>query len=170
MRRLFAVVVGALVIGALAAVVWSRVADPSQWEVADGGLRLTEEASRGDFRVLLAFGVIGLVAGLLIGLVGDLVLRSAWPGLLLLTGVSVLAALLAWRLGIALGPPDPRTVGDLSDGDRVPSRLAVDSVVPFLTWPLGVLAGVLVASWFPGGPTPAGTESARMVDNVPHDF
>ncbi len=151
MSRSAGVAVGAVALGALGAVAWAQLAQPSPWQVLSGRLVLTEEAARGDFRVALLFAAIGLVGGLVLGVVGQLSLRASIVGVALVAVASVLASVVAWRLGIVLGPPDPSSVAGLTDGDEVPSRLAVGSVVPFFAWPIGALVGVLLGTWVEPG-------------------
>jgi hypothetical protein len=57
----------------------------------------------------------------------------------------VLAAAVMALVGHLLGPADPRAaLAAAKVGARVPERLDVDTVIVYLAWPVGVLAGALV--------------------------
>ena len=66
------------------------------------------------------------------------------PVVVLLTAA---ASLVAWRVGVELGPPPPESVVGVEVGQKVPAQLAVDGLVPFLVWPIFGLAGVIAATW-----------------------
>lgn len=57
------------------------------------------------------------------------------------------AAVIAWQIGVTLGPTHPRDVTGPSLGDRLPASLEIDSVAPFLVWPMFALLGLLLAAW-----------------------
>ncbi|MFT4299868.1 MAG: hypothetical protein QM597_09565 [Aeromicrobium sp.] len=160
MRRALALtLVLPLLAGVAGAVVWSRWADPALWTVHEGQLQMGQEAVATEIGVPLAFAAVGVVGGLLLGfLIGLLSRQVDWPLVfvgLLSAGV---ATLVAWRLGIVLGPPDPVTVAGLSEGDTVQARLTLNLPAAFLAWPAATLAGLM-----PGvGLNPRGREpSAR---------
>ena len=54
--------------------------------------------------------------------------------------------MIAWRVGVLLGPPDPTSVKGLTVGDHVPAELAVDGIAPFLVWPIFGLVGLIGAT------------------------
>lgn len=145
-RRIVVVLGLSLLIGALGAVLWAWWAEPAHWQVAQGRIVMTEYDSRAVFPIMLRFGVVGVGVSLVLGVVGQLLLRVDWSDAVLIAAGAVVASLVAWRLGIILGPPDPATLSGLQEGDVIEERLAVGSVVPFFSWPVGALAGVLVAS------------------------
>jgi hypothetical protein len=150
-RRLAVAALVAAAVGVAAGLVWLWLAHPARWEARDGRLVLTEAAARGQFSVVVVFVLIGVIVSVVGGwLVVRLVPELGWlavPAVLVLT---TLAALVAWRVGVALGPPDPSSVSGVADGDRVPSRLVIDSVAPFLVWPIFGLAGVIGGTWSDG--------------------
>lgn len=134
-----------LILGVAAGFVWERIADPAKWEVTRTGLAMDEAASKGQFGVIVMFVLVGVVACLAWGVFAAFTLRDlTWvvtPFIVVLTSI---AAVIAWRLGIVLGPPDPSTVKNLSVGGHVPARLAIDGIVPFLVWPIFGLIGFIV--------------------------
>ena len=140
--------VGMLVLGVLGGLVWLWLADPAEWEVTARGITLTEEAARGQFGVVVTFVSIGAVTCFGWGGVAGHVLRElGWVLVPVFATVAVLASLIAWRVGVALGPTDPRDVIDPSLGDRLPAPLEIDAVAPFIVWPMFALAGLLLAAW-----------------------
>lgn len=137
-----------LLTGVAAGFVWLWLAQPAEWEVRGTGIVLTEAAARGQFSVIVVFVVIGAVASAVWGWTAGRMLPEL--GGLLAVHVVVLTlvgSVIAWRTGVWLGPPDPRSVSGLSAGDRVPSELAVDGITPFLTWPILGLVGLIGAAW-----------------------
>lgn len=147
LRRLLFSVAATLVLGVAAAFVWERIADPADWEVTRTGLSMGEAASEGQFGVVAMFVLVGVVASLALGAFAALALRSLeWVAVPVIVVLTSIAAVIAWRLGIVLGPPDPSTVKDVSVGDQVPARLAIDSIVPFLVWPVFGLVGFIVTT------------------------
>jgi hypothetical protein len=57
------------------------------------------------------------------------------------------AAVIAWRLGITFGPAGPLAAVHPAVGDKLPSKLAIDGFAPFLAWPIGGLAGVVISTY-----------------------
>ena len=150
-RRLAIVSLGTLLTGLVGGLVWLWLARPAEWEGRNGGLVLTEFAARGQFSVVVVFVLVGVVASIVSGAVTARMLPDlGWPAVPLVLLLSALAALVAWRVGVELGPPDPSTVAGVSDGDRVPARLAVDTPAAFLVWPIFGLLGLVVATWSDG--------------------
>lgn len=150
-RRLAVAAVVAVLAGVAAGLVWLRLAHPARWEGRDGGLVLTEAASRGQFSVVVVFVLIGVIVSVVGGwLVVRLVPDLGWLAVPVVVALTVLAAVVAWRVGVMLGPPDPSTVAGVKNGDRVPSELAVNGVAPFLVWPIFGLAGVIAGTWADG--------------------
>jgi hypothetical protein len=140
--------VGMLVLGAVGGLAWAWLADPAEWEVTARGVVLTEEAARGQFAVVVMFVSIGGVLSFLWGWAAGHALRElGWLLVPLFAAASALAALIAWRVGVALGPSDPRDVVRPALGDRLPAPLQIDAVAPFLVWPMLALAGLLLAAW-----------------------
>ena len=140
--------VGMLVLGVVGGLVWLWLAEPAEWEVTASGIILTEEAARGQFGVLVMFVSVGAVVCFCWGLVAGHVLRElGWVLVPVFAVVAELAALIAWRVGVELGPTHPRDVADPSLGDRLPAPLEIDAVAPFLVWPMFALAGLLLAAW-----------------------
>jgi hypothetical protein len=140
--------VGLLVLGAVGGVVWLWLAEPAEWEVTARGIVLTEDAARGQFAVVVTFVILGAALCFVWGWAAGHVLRQlGWILVPVFAGVAGAAAVIAWRVGLALGPPHPSDVVNPSLGDRLPAPLEIDAMAPFLVWPMFVLLGLLVASW-----------------------
>jgi hypothetical protein len=132
--------------GIPAAFVWWALARPSQWLATERGLVLTEGNATGRFQVVAMFTLVGLVLGLVAGVLVQLATRpSHWRTVVGLAAAALAAALICWRLGVWLGPPPPQEATGLDVGDTVAAPLAVDTVVPFLVWPLIALLGYTLA-------------------------
>ncbi|KAA1378700.1 hypothetical protein [Aeromicrobium fastidiosum] len=147
-RRLAIATLVTLLAGVVAGLVWVWLAQPAEWLGRDGGIVLTEAASRGQFSVIVVFVAVGAVASLVSGVVtARLVPDLGWLAVPVAAALVTVAGLVAWRVGVELGPPPPGTVAGVGVGDKVPSQLAVDGVAPFLVWPIFGVLGVIVASW-----------------------
>jgi len=144
MRWRLAVLGAAILGGVAAALLWSRLAEPAAWTVAERGLQMGQSAAGDEFGVPLAFAVIGLAGGLVLGFLIGIVARPVrWSLVVVAMAAAGMATLIAWQLGVALGPPDPSTVAGLTVGDTVPDRLAVTVPAAFLAWPVATVAGLL---------------------------
>jgi hypothetical protein len=145
-----------LLLGVLAGAAWSWIAEPAKWEVTAQGITLTEDAVRTRFAAVVAFVIIGAVVCSLWAVVAGHVLREiGWVLVPVFAAVAGLASVVAWQVGLALGPSDhpedladdPEKLASLSIGDRLPAPLEIDAVAPFLMWPIFALAGLLVSAW-----------------------
>lgn len=140
-----------VVLGIVAGLVWLWLAEPAQWEARAGGVVMTEAASRGQFAVIVVFVLVGAVASLCCGwAVARMLPALGWLLTPLVLVMTSLAAVIAWRVGVHLGPPSPDTLTDVQVGDRLPAQLAVDSIPPFLAWPVFGLLGLMSSIWADG--------------------
>jgi hypothetical protein len=149
MKRIIVAIVAMLLLGVAAAFAWAHFAHPAEWEVRTGGsIVLTEVAARDQFSVIVVFIIIGAIASLVWAWATSLVLRDlGWWLTPLVIVATAAAAVIAWRLGIMVGPGGPRAAVNPAVGTKIPSKLAVDGVAPFLVWPIVGLLGVLGATW-----------------------
>lgn len=164
MRAVLNWAAGLLALGTASGFGWLLLANPAQWEVTSDGTVLTEEGAKGRFGVIVTYVVIGIVVAFVWGLVAGLKLRDiGWPLVPVFAFAAILAGVLAWRIGVAFGPPDPATVTGTAVGDKIPQRLAIDAFTPFLVWPIFALAGLFVAVYSTGD---AGAKGTRHRDEV----
>jgi len=148
MRRVAGWTVLMLALGVVGGLLWWWLAEPAEWEVTEQGITLTEDAARGQFAVVVTFVAVGAVLSLVWGWAAGRSLRElGWVLVPVLAVVAAAASVVAWQVGLLLGPPDPRDVADPSLGDRLPSQLEVDAVAAFLVWPMFALLGLLVSAW-----------------------
>lgn len=147
-RRVIVASLVMLLLGIVAGLAWVQLAHPAEWEARDGGLVLTEAAARGQFSVIVVFVLIGALVSLLWGWGATWALPDlGWLAIPVVVALTVLAAVIAWRIGVELGPPPPGSVANVSVGDRLPAQLSIDGVAPFLVWPIFGLVGVIGATW-----------------------
>lgn len=133
-----------LALGLLGGVVWRLFAKPALWEVTDDGIVLTEDASTARFGVIVVFVVIGVVVSLGWGwYLGGRFHDARWPIVLVAAAAAFAAGVLAWGVGVWLGPPDPASVEGLGIGDTVPQQLGIDTFAPFVVWPIAALLSLL---------------------------
>ena len=149
MKRLIALFAAMLVIGVLAGYVWAQLAHPAEWEVRTGGsIVLTEAAARDQFSVIAVFMAVGAIGSLAWAWLTTLVVRDlGWWLTPVVIVATAAAAVIAWRLGIMVGPDGPLAAVKPAVGTKLPSKLAVDGVAPFLVWPISGLLGVVGATW-----------------------
>jgi hypothetical protein len=134
-----------LLLGVVCGVLWSLVVTPAVYTKLATGASMGEDQLSRQFGadgwyVLIAAGAGACAGGLLSWWRGrDPLLTSA----LLLVGSALAAAAMALT-GHLLGPGDPRTaLSAAAVGATVPERLDVDTLLVYLSWPIGVLAGGL---------------------------
>jgi hypothetical protein len=84
------------------------------------------------------FAVVTAVAGIVVAVTVFLRVRSTRvSALAVLTVGGLLAAVVAWRVGVALGPDSvPREAARTADGDFFNGPLRLSAVGVLLTWPL----------------------------------
>lgn len=153
-RPVAAAVLGMLLLGVMVGGLWVLLARPASWQVTDRGIVLTEAASTRQAGVELTFVALGAVASLLAGLVvGHLLRRLGWLVVPLVALGATLASVVAWRVGLWLGPGDPAATPDPQVGQRIPAQLAVESLASFVVWPMAGLLGVVLVTWVVGRPT-----------------
>lgn len=164
MSALIRSIAAMLVLGVVAGLLWLWLASPAEFKVTDQGAILDEEASKGRFGVIVTFVLIGVVVAFLWGFFAGRVLHErGWTMVPVFALVAVAAALIAWKIGVALGPPDPSTVKGAKLGDSIPEQLTVDAIAPFLVWPIFAIAGQFLAVYLSGN---RGHEPSRHRDEV----
>jgi hypothetical protein len=132
-------------VGALAGVVWEWAWTAPVGVVVDHKWVAQDESNlRSQFSGTGWYVVVASVAGLLGGAVVALFV-DRFP-LVTLLGVvlgSVLGAWLMFRVGVALGPPDPTPLAlTAKEGSHLPARLGVSRVSPLVALPAGALVAV----------------------------
>lgn len=145
-RQVVVILLALAVVGALAGVVWQWLWTPPSGVVINHQWLQDESGLRGDFSGTGTYVAVAAVAGVLSGAV----LGAVFDRRELLTLVTVLlgSALAAWvmyRVGLALGPTDPRDLaGSAKDGTHLPGRLVVSGDSPFRALPGGAMVGLVV--------------------------
>lgn len=143
MRR----VIGPVLVGLAVGGAWFLLAERWYWTASDGRLTMGEAAAAGQFRAIAWFVVLGAVASALWGAVVTMRSASSWRLVPTVVVGALLASVVAWQVGLLLGPHDPRAQPEgLSNGDKVAAQFVVDSPVPFLVWPLAAVAGLLTVT------------------------
>jgi len=135
-----AVAVSGLLVGPL----WAAVAPTAQVEVREGGVYVLEPEGQAFIAADGWFAVLGTIAGSLCASVAFARFRRHGAVALLgLTLGSVIAAVLAWRLGHLIGPGDlesrARTV---AEGTTLEAPLDLRAPGVLLAWPIAAV------SWF----------------------
>ena len=135
------------VLGCLAAWLWSTWADPARFVVTRHNAVMGELEAGRQFGTDVVYSAIAVVGGLVAGSVlGWRYGRVGWVLPVVAAIAAGLAALIAWQLGIALGPPEPIAVApDAVPGDLVPERLDVHARGLLLLWPAAALVGFIAS-------------------------
>ncbi|HQZ00818.1 MAG TPA: hypothetical protein PKV13_04005 [Propionicimonas sp.] len=141
----------ALVVGALAGVLWSMgVTLPTYAIQPDGSAVISE---RGLTEVVSAdvwFVVTGALVGAGLGLVAWRWFHPlGWPTVLLALGAGLLAGVVCWQFGELIGPNHfADRLGTAQSGDLVPISLELRSISALAIWGLGAVTPVLLISSF----------------------
>lgn len=139
----------AVVLGVSAGVAWALLADPAQWTVTETGLSMGAEGAAGEFSAVVTFVVIGAVVAGMWGASTGAARRGSRPSTLVLhLGLAVLAGILAWRVGLVVGPSEPSGIAGREVGDLVDDQLRIGGWVPFLAWPFGMALGTFSSNLF----------------------
>jgi len=144
-------VVKASLAGAVLAVpaawLWASVADPPRVVLTASGVSFGESQLNQQSEITLWFLVVGLAVGTAAGVVAGLVGRHR--GVVTVAAVvamCVVAAALTAFLGISVFGPDAEAdLARSTVGESITSDLRVDSLLAYLGWPIGGLAGLCVA-------------------------
>ncbi|QCW50433.1 hypothetical protein FE634_08500 [Nocardioides dongxiaopingii] len=158
--------------GAVVGWLWERWVTPPEGVVFEGrwrlGYRIEGDFFVGDFDslghgfgVIGTFVVLGLVGGLVVGTAAALLCRRSELATLAFVAVgAVLAGVVSYRLGLALGPPDPGSAAaSAADGTMLTGSLGIDGPSPFVAWPLAALVG-LTFTYFLTSPRDSGGTTA----------
>jgi hypothetical protein len=139
---------GGVAAGFAGGAIWSAVVTPPMALVTRRGVFLASEAGY-DQRAaetlwLLVIGFVGgLVVGSMIGVIGR---RHGTATVIAAVSMSVIAtALTAWSGIHVFGPDVGAQLAAAAPGDQVRTALTVTSDVGYLGWPIGALAGVMIA-------------------------
>ena len=136
-------------LGALAGAVWWWLVDLPAYRVnADGGATTSERGLAGYLGGDAWFAVLGLAAGVVLGLTGWRRLgRWGWPVVVVTVVVAAGSGLLCWTVGYHLGPGafNPR-LAQARPGDLVPTALTIRARASLLVWPLSAVVPVLLGA------------------------
>jgi hypothetical protein len=130
-----------------AAWVWASVADPPRAVLTARGVSFGESQLNQQSEITLWFLVVGLAfgtaAGLATGLLGR---RRGLDTVAAVAALCLVGAALTAFLGISVFGPDAEAdLARSTVGESVTSDLRVDSLLAYLGWPIGGLAGLCVA-------------------------
>lgn len=144
-----------VVLSLVMAVGWVLLAPEIHGEVAEEGVRVPVAEARQQFGVDAWFALTGAVAGLLAGPVAFLRHRAEpLAALLAAVGWGVFGSVLAWRVGVLIGPG---SLDDMPAGATVTVPLDLAALGVLLAWPIAAAAAIVVCIGFldrdppPGG-------------------
>ncbi|MDR2620022.1 MAG: hypothetical protein LBC29_02695 [Propionibacteriaceae bacterium] len=143
---------GAASIGGL---IWHSVTVVQTYTVgADHGAVITERGLSQLFAMDVWYVFTGLIVGILLGsLTWTLFHQIGWWVAPLAALVGLIAAVICWQLGEALGPSDfAARVAAALPGDKVPVDFTLHTLTALLTWPFGALIPVILYAAFERNP------------------
>ena len=148
-NRVGVLLAAAVLVGALAALLWGAVAEVPSFRVATDGHATMDEL--GMSKVASAdwwFSVLALVIGLGIGVaVWSLLRNIGWPVAIVCVGVALVSGLTCWLLGEALGPSSFSVrIAGAQAGDVVPMDLQLHAWSALAVWPFAAVAVPLFAA------------------------
>ena len=136
-------------VGALAGAGWWWLVDLPAYRVNPDGGAVTSERGLADYLGGDAwFAVLGLLAGLVLGLTAWRRLgRWGWPVVVVTAVVAAGSGLLCWTVGYHLGPGafNPR-LAQARPGDLVPIALTIRTRASLVVWPLAAIIPVLLGA------------------------
>ncbi|HNV11078.1 MAG TPA: hypothetical protein PKN27_07080 [Propionibacteriaceae bacterium] len=148
-RALLAYAVLCLLTGVVSGALWNWMVDLPSYHVDDQGVAsISERGLTEMFAADARFTLMGIVMGVLLGLAGWMWFRRlGWPVTLVVMVGSLLAAVVCWKVGEAMGPGafDAR-ISAAQPGDTVPIAFRLNSHTGIVVWMLAALAPVLLWS------------------------
>ncbi|HYJ67111.1 MAG TPA: hypothetical protein VEX15_05550 [Nocardioidaceae bacterium] len=146
-RAIVVTCVAFVMAGVIAGWLWVQWADPPTFQVLKTTAVMGEEEAGRQFGVDVTFALVGLGLAVPLGfLAGWRWHRVGWPLVVGAAASAGLAAVIGWRLGIMWGPGDPAGEWRSAQvGDQVPEQLAMHAKGLLLVWPIGALAGLILA-------------------------
>ncbi len=136
-----------LVAGAISGWVWHAIVKvPSYLTSDDGSVQMTERSVGQIFSIDAAFVIIGLLAGLGLGLVAWALFRSlGWPVAVVATLGGAAAGVICWLVGMLQGPRDfAERVAEAIPGARVPIDFQLHTASALIAWSLGAIIPVML--------------------------
>lgn len=148
-NRVGVLLVAAILVGALAALLWGALSQVPSFTVAtDGHATMAELGMSTVVSADWWFSVLGLAIGLALGIAVWVLLRGiGWPVALICVGVALLSALTCWLLGEALGPSSfAARITAAQPGDLVAMDLQLHAWSALAVWPFAAVAVPLFAA------------------------
>lgn len=147
-------VLGFVVLGLAVGWLWAQIAIPARFTVTPDNAVMDEVEAGRQFGVTVTYAWLSAAAALLWTLLCGLrFVDVGWPLVPLTVLGASLAAILAWRLGVALGPGDATTAIKGADvGDTVPQSLMLDSHGVLFVWPVVSLVALIAVTWWATSP------------------
>ncbi len=133
--------------GAVAGWVWhSLVALPNYLTSDDGSVQITERAQGQVFVTDAIFVMVGLIAGVGLGLAAwNFFQRLGWLVAVIAASGGLLAGGVCWLVGVAQGPQNfAERVAAAVPGEKVPIDFQLHTISALLVWALGAVIPVML--------------------------
>lgn len=133
--------------GVISGWVWHAIVKvPSYLTGDDGSVQMTERAVGQIFSMDAIYVIIGLLAGLALGLVAwALFPRVGWPVAAIATVGGLASGAVCWLVGVLQGPSGfAERIAEASSGDRIPIDFQLHTASALLVWALGAIIPVML--------------------------
>lgn len=133
--------------GAIAGWVWhALVSLPTYLTSDDGSVQITERAQGQIFAIDAVYVIIGLIAGVGLGVgAWNLFRRLGWPVAIIAVLGGLGSGALCWAVGVAQGPRDfAARVAAAQPGEKVPIDFQLHTASALLVWALGAIIPVML--------------------------
>lgn len=136
-----------IAVGTISGWVWHAIITlPTYLTSDDGSVQITERAQGQVFATDAVFVMIGLIAGIGLGLVcWRGFQRLGWPVALIAAAGGLAAGSLCWLIGVLQGPRDfAQRIAAAVPGEKVPIDFQLHTTSALLVWALGAIIPVML--------------------------
>ena len=147
--RTLVLTVLAVLVGAVAALLWANLAVLPEWTVqADGHAEISDSGRAEMFSASFWYSILAMAGGLALGIAAWVRLRViGWPVAVITAALAVVGGLTCWWLGEVFGPgPFPERLAAAQAGDKVEVALLLSAPSALAVWVFAAVAVPMFAA------------------------